>query len=1407
MNRKRFTVEMIDKNYTWDHFKLTNIDERGVHNNFEDLCRQLFIREYLSSNKIIKYVHSNPNNPGIEADPVLDEINNKWLGYQAKFFDSRPSYKQILDSAQKTVENYAGKIDIVFLYCNRPLSIKAADFQKAEKLLNDNNIKLILITDNAIFDLLKKHPDLEKCYFGQHPISHVWLKKHNHRMFDHMGERFNKAFNVDTLNDLTLSFFLHGKSAVDNLNDRKKNCLERANSYKDIKSEFKEYLEILISKLLEIPDINDETIADSFQWYGKVYPFVKVYCDQFVAERNRLEDKINPLFEKAFKTEYSSWEQKEKAKCEYDAVKNRFETLNELVNLVFLLRISDVEKRWLSKKVMSVSGKAGMGKSQLLANAVNLLMESGRNALLLLGHLFYTEQPLPIQITEKCNLDFPFDELINILEVMGERQNKIVPLVIDAINETWNYLLWKDALPIIVDKVESCSYVKLVFSYRPEYEKYLFNSELLEKVKGKTICKIIHKGFAVNTPSAKKRFFTYYGIPFTPNEYFSYELDNPLFLKLYCETYKEGDISLPLLYERLLSAANEKLHIVFQKKLRELGYIESDNLLTPFITEMASNLIVKEDKRLLKDELIQFKCWQQIGIPARSFIPHVVRENLLYNFVDEKGEHYFFAYDQMNDYYCAKSLVKQCNSKSELRDKVEKILCIGDGMIGKLENIDLFVNISAIDADCCREDGEICITILDEVTDENDRAELLDRLVLSFMWRNKDTVSGQFFLDLCGKYSAEVDTFWKVLISNSVKINHPLNADFLHSLLLGYDLNERDYVWTTYINDTFTNDDNRVVQLIHKYVKGEKFAMQNEKQTELLLTLFGWFLTSSSRELRDYTSKAMIEILKDNFALCEVLLKKFERVNDPYVIQRLYGVVFGACCKRQGNQLDIYKTLAEYVYETVFNQESVYPDILLRDYARLIIKRFLWEQPVYDGVINKLKIKSPYNSEPIPAVEEDYLKLDCTGGIRCIKSSMHFVDKGFYGDFGRYVFQSALSNFEVDHNQIFNYAMHFIIHVLGYKEELFGDYDFRLDKYNFKRENIIKIERIGKKYQWIAMYNILARVADNYKMKRRYDDEPDEIQYEGPWTLYLRDFDPTLNQSFMKCKEAPVLSMIEEFLAEAQEENNQKLLSLKGHEEEWLGEEGYFFRNLKNALLLEDDSGKQWLALTNYCGTNGKNLLNEGLAVWSWLYAFFVTPEQERMLLQLNAEGNDLRCFDYRSNTIYTLFNREFPWADGSELYKKQAWVEPVINNVRASLNQLFIKNIGKIMHASYDWAWDAEYDATKSETVIWSLPCAELIETLELKQQEYDSFYYDNNGQLAAFDVRRVQDNGRAVIRKDLLDKFLAERKLRLIWIVNAEKEIHNPVTRLVSQYSEWTGVLSYDGSDINGRLWRIKK
>lgn len=53
-----------------------------------------------------------------------------------------------------------------------------------------------------------------------------------------------------------------------------------------------------------------------------------------------------------------------------------------------------------------------------------------------------------------------------------------------------------------------------------------------------------------------------------------------------------------------------------------------------------------------------------------------------------------------------------------------------------------------------------------------------------------------------------------------------------------------------------------------------------------------------------------------------------------------------------------------------------------------------------------------------------------------------------------------------------------------------------------------KRERFGKKYQWIALHELIARVADNFHMKA--DWGPSDVTYEGPWQFFGRDIDPTL---------------------------------------------------------------------------------------------------------------------------------------------------------------------------------------------------------------------------------------------------------------------------------------------------------
>lgn len=54
-----------------------------------------------------------------------------------------------------------------------------------------------------------------------------------------------------------------------------------------------------------------------------------------------------------------------------------------------------------------------------------------------------------------------------------------------------------------------------------------------------------------------------------------------------------------------------------------------------------------------------------------------------------------------------------------------------------------------------------------------------------------------------------------------------------------------------------------------------------------------------------------------------------------------------------------------------------------------------------------------------------------------------------------------------------------------------------------------RIERIGKKYQWIAFHQLLAILADHCLLHDRWSDEPVR-PYSGPWEFSERDLDPSL---------------------------------------------------------------------------------------------------------------------------------------------------------------------------------------------------------------------------------------------------------------------------------------------------------
>ena len=82
------------------------------------------------------------------------------------------------------------------------------------------------------------------------------------------------------------------------------------------------------------------------------------------------------------------------------------------------------------------------------------------------------------------------------------------------------------------------------------------------------------------------------------------------------------------------------------------------------------------------------------------------------------------------------------------------------------------------------------------------------------------------------------------------------------------------------------------------------------------------------------------------------------------------------------------------------------------------------------------------------------------------------------------------------------------------------------------------------------------------------------------------------------------------------------------------------------------------------------------------------------------------------------------------------------------------------------------------------------------------DGFLYDPNGKLAAFDTDLTQEIDSVVVRKDILDSFLDKTGLRLVWLVDASKEIHFE-DYSIEKWSEWEAVFSYEKERVDGQVY----
>ena len=476
----------------------------------------------------------------------------------------------------------------------------------------------------------------------------------------------------------------------------------------------------------------------------------------------------------------------------------------------------------------------------------------------------------------------------------------------------------------------------------------------------------------------------------------------------------------------------------------------------------------------------------------------------------------------------------------------------------------------------------------------------------------------------------------------------------------------RELNWTIVVSKMATSNYRSAIDDILRWSFSVPPDLISDEQAWLAALFLSWILTSNYRLLRQRASLALTHILTGRPQHASALIKEFHNCNDPYVVERIYAAVCGVTMRERDKKA--LGSLALAAYQHMFAGEQVPPNVLQRDFAQLII-----EYTNYCGALpEEIEIercRPIYRSKwPKIIVESSARKIEDQKGWDCIKYSLQPEESSFYGDFGRYVMDAKIHHFsrrtfKQSSKAVKGWSRPFSgtiarryilqrIRQFGWTPKRFGNYEEGLSHGRMRAdEESNKVERISKKYQWIALHELLGYLSDRYQMSR--DWLGNETLFEGAWQTYSRDFDPT----------QPLMDPQEQFnLADENDlppEDNMKWwinypdpfadLNLRFDRERWVMAVPPAFDSLIEQYNIPDQHG-DWITLSCHYSwaetlTVTQDERKEGqLKMWTDLRCWLIRKEDKKRFLQM-IDGHEFWGSGIDNPEFYGLWLGEYPWA------------------------------------------------------------------------------------------------------------------------------------------------------------------
>ena len=1029
----------------------------------------------------------------------------------------------------------------------------------------------------------------------------------------------------------------------------------------------------------------------------------------------------------------------------------------------------------ISQHDLHIFGDAAVGKTHIASHICYERLEAELPALLVPGIKFTGDQPVEKQLLYILDIpsSYSWSDFLQALEAAAEAYHTRIPLVIDGLNEaTQNGAfsnVWRLGLFGLIQEISQTNNIVLVTTCRTTYKEAIWESGDPQNMG-------YAYGFDADVETAIEKYFFWYKIKADLTAAPLDQFQLPIYLKIFCESQNAARQE-----EKHVYVGEHALFEVFDDYLTQCNRAVCDRIgrhrnapvVTQALDKMAQYLWQQRTRNISLTQLVEMVDGQPIEAInwGQSKTKAILDEGLLVcRDWYEEGEIVYFTYDLLGGYVVAQHLVKQAADGME-------IFVQSDETVAKLFSGD-YQTLHPLQEDICR-----CLAVLLPVKTGKCLHELTDNerafsISINALFEIPPDVMRPDCIDLVARlfeHPQNRKTLIGLAASTIGHVHHPLNASFWSERLRALPMPERDISWTEYVRENVERFEKTLERFEALCQSDEPMSEMTVDRLHLLAEHIMWVLTSTVRPLRDKATRALYWYgcrMPEQFF--DLVLSSLE-INDPYVPERMLAATYGVAMARQYDFEDhsfaetVLPIYGRKLYEATFKPNAPFgtTHILARDYARRTIDMALNYPPDLLTSEERKRITPPFTNGGIRkwGQSEDRNKDEYRDGNAPIQM-----------DFGNYTIGKLVKgrqNYDFEHAEynIVRANIFWRIYDLGYSLDTFGEIDKWIARGNWRYDratNRGKTDRYGKKYSWIAFYELAGFQKDQGLFDEFYDD-------------YVRIPDADIDPSFPQ--------PLQEFQVIDRDLLGDRTIPLH----EWI-ENGYI-PNISSYFVLEELHGEKgpWVLLDGY-------IFQEDLEARR---SCFIFP---RGLFVQNDDFGEIETLLQKRNPgllpeipeDYYTYTGEIPWCDtfpcngqtelefvistkrekivihSSVFSEEGILLVPKEQEVEVPDEKRVFKVFIPVRRSNYE---DYHSSVSLGRSVL--VPAKEIAEFLGLCSQPQTFDLYEENGKRASVTIRWGEpwhtEHHLIFLRRDLLERYLQENNLRLLWAVWGERQFRS--------------------------------